>query len=75
MTFGAVGESSYTAFGKTLSGYPYQSYTVYIVLGTHTTSALAAQVSAVEADQGVTLTATRGAVATSGIGGPGERTR
>ena len=72
LTFGAVGESSYTAFGKTLSGYPYQSYTVYIVLGTHTTSALAAQVSAVEAEQGVTLTATRGAVATSGIGGPGR---
>ena len=34
-TFGAVGSSSYTAFGQKLSGYPYQSYSVYVVLGTH----------------------------------------
>jgi hypothetical protein len=72
LSFGAVGEASYRAFGKTLSGYPYQSYTVYIVLGTHTSSAVAAQVSEVEAQQGVTLTATRGTVATRGVGGPGR---
>ena len=72
LSFGAVGQSSYTAFGKTLSGYPFQSYTVYIVLGTHMTSAVANQVGAVEAEQGVTLAATRGTVATSGVGGPGR---
>jgi hypothetical protein len=71
-TFGAVGSASYTAFGQTLSGYPDQSYTVYVVLGTHATSAVAAQVAAVEATQGVSLTATRGTVATQGIGGPGR---
>jgi hypothetical protein len=71
-TFGAVGAASYTAFGQTLSGYPYQSYSVYVVLGTHATSTVAAQVAAVEATQGLSLTATRGAVATDGVGGPGR---
>lgn len=71
-TFGAVGSASYTAFGQTLSGYPYQSYTVYVVLGTHATSTVAAQVAAVEATQGVSLAATRGTVATDGVGGPGR---
>jgi hypothetical protein len=71
-SFGGVGSSSYKAFGKTYSGYPYQSYTVYVVLGTHDDSAVGDQVSAVEAEQQVTLTATRGTVATSGTGGAGR---
>ncbi len=71
-TFGAVGSASYTAFGKTLSGYPYQSYSVYVVLGTHTASAVGAQVADLEAIQGASLSATRGTVATDGVGGPGR---
>jgi hypothetical protein len=70
MSYGAVGAATYSAFGQTLTGYPYLSYTVYVVLGTHTVSAVAAQVAAVEATQGVVLTAGRGAVATAGPGGP-----
>ena len=69
-TYGAVGSSSYKAFGQTLGGYPYQSYTVYVVLGTHAPSAVAAQVAAVEATQGVSIAATRGDVAIEGPGGP-----
>jgi hypothetical protein len=71
-SIGAVGAASYTSFGKTLSGYPYQSYTVYVVLGTHATPAVAGQVGDVEGEQGVTLTATRGSVATDGVGGAGR---
>ena len=71
-TFGAVGSASYTAFGQKLSGYPYQSYSVFVVLGTHGTSAVGAQVADLEATQGVSLSATRGTVATDGVGGPGR---
>ncbi len=72
-SFGAVGYSSYTAFGQTMSGYPWQSYSVYVVLGTHTPSAVAAQVADVEATQGASISATRGTVATAGAGGPGRK--
>jgi hypothetical protein len=71
-TFGAVGQRSYAAWGKTLSGYPFVSYAVFVVLGKHTTSAVAAQVAEMEAVQTTTLTATRGMVATRGVAGPGR---
>ena len=71
-SFGAVGQSAYTAFGKTLSGYPYQSYTVQVVLGTHGTSAVKGAVDAVEARVRVKVSATRGTVATRGVAGVGR---
>jgi hypothetical protein len=70
--YGAVGQTSYTAFGKTLSGYPYQSYAVYVVLGTHSGKAVLAQASAVETAQATALTASRGTVSTQGPGGVGR---
>jgi len=68
-TFGAVGQTSYTAFGKTLVGYPYQSYTVAVVLGAHSVSAVAGQVGQMENVQASTLTASRGTVSASGPAG------
>ncbi len=68
-TYGAVGQRSYSAWGKTLSGYPFTSYAVYVVLGKHSTSAVAAMVSEMEAVQTTKLSATRGTVATDGPGG------
>lgn len=67
--YGAVGQSSYTAFGKTLGGYPYQSYAVYVVLGAHSAGAVAAQVREIETVQTATLTASRGTVSTQGSAG------
>ncbi len=72
--FGAVGQSQYNAYGdaKKLSGYPYQSYAVFVVLGRHTDQAVLGQVAAVEAVQGATLTASVGSVVTSGPAGLGR---
>jgi hypothetical protein len=74
-TYGAVGQRSYTSFGKSLGGYPYQSYAVFVVLGTHATSATEAQIAEVDADAHVTLAATRGTIATDGIAGVGRTDR
>jgi hypothetical protein len=71
-TYGAVGQQSYTSFGKQYVGYPFESYSVYVVLGKHTTSAVDAQVGEVEALQSVTLGATRGTVAVDGPAGVGR---
>jgi len=68
-TYGAVGQTSYTSFGKTQSGYPYQSYTVEVVLGSHAPSSVAAAVSEIESIQGVKLSATRGTIAIKGPAG------
>jgi hypothetical protein len=65
-SFGAVGHAQAQAFGKTYSGYPYFSYSVYVVLGKHSPSAVDAQLAEMEAVQHTALTATRGTVATSG---------
>lgn len=68
-TFGAVGQSKYEAFAQTLSGYPFQSYSVFVVLGTHTASAVFGEVEEVETLQTATLVATRGTVSVSGPAG------
>jgi hypothetical protein len=68
-TYGAVGKSSYTAFGATLVGFPFQSYAVYVVLGSHGAGAVAAQVREIETTQGATLTASRGTVSAQGPAG------
>jgi hypothetical protein len=72
--FGAVGQSVYNAYGddRTLSGYPYQSYGVFMVLGRHSAGAVAAQVTQVETVQQTHLAASVGTVWTSGPAGVGR---
>src|SRR5262249_11767844 len=50
-------------------GYPYQSYSVYVVLGKHSTSAVADQVAEIDAVQSVIFSATKGTVASDGPAG------
>lgn len=47
-TYGALGKTSYTAFGRTLSGYPTVSYSVMLTMGPKTQSTTMAQVTQVE---------------------------
>jgi hypothetical protein len=68
-TFGAVGQTTYQAFGKTLSGYPRYSYSLFVVLGLHSEQAVGAEVGDIEAVQGSSLTASRGVVSTEGPAG------
>jgi hypothetical protein len=79
--FGAMGgvnsTGKYQAYGDwtdpgTLTGHPYQSYAVFMVLGKHSDAPVFAQVANVEAVQRTTLTASRGTVATTGPGGVGR---
>jgi hypothetical protein len=73
--FGAVGQEHYNAIGdeaKTLVGWPFQSYSVSMVLGKHTEGAVAAQVTQMETAQRTTLTASVGSVLTSGPAGVGR---
>ena len=69
--FGAVGQRSYPSYGygRNLVGYPYQSYSVFMVLGPHSAGPVAAQVSEVEKLEHVTLTASVGTVALKGPAG------
>ncbi len=74
LNYGAVGYTSYPGYGnaRMLSGHPYQSYSVFMVLGRHSTRSVLSQVEQVESFQGVTLTATVGAVLTQGPAGVGR---
>jgi len=69
--YGAIGQNSYYAYGDSmqLDGYPYQSYAVYMVLGQHSSNATQAQVTQVERQQGLALTASVGSVKTNGPAG------
>jgi hypothetical protein len=66
--YGAVGGSDasgmYPAYGddKQLSGYPYQSYSVFMVMGKHSSATTMAQVREVEVVQNASLSATVGTV-------------
>lgn len=67
----SVGQTSYQAFGKTLSGYPYQSYSVYAVSGLRGSTAV--QTAEVAGTAGhSSLTAQVGWVATHGPAGVGR---
>ena len=70
--YGAVGQRQVTAFGRTFSGYPYFSYSVFMVIGSHAANATPAQVTQVERTVGARLTASEGTVRTSGPGGVGR---
>ena len=71
-SFGAVGQTSYEAFGQTASGYPFQSYSLFVVLGTHGVSAVSGEIQEIETIQSTSLTSTRGTVTTSGPAGVGR---
>lgn len=72
--YGSVGNTQYTAYGndRMLSGHPYLSYSVFAVLGLHSTRAVLTQVEQVEAYQQARLTATVGEVLTQGPAGVGR---
>lgn len=69
--FGAIGQDSYLAYGdaQMRDGYPYQSYAVYMVLGQHSSGPTQAQVSQVENQQGLILSASIGTVRLTGPAG------
>jgi hypothetical protein len=71
--YGFLGQSSYaTNHGgptTTAAGHPKQSYSTYIVLGTHTSAPVEAQVTQVETVQSLAITADIGTVASSGPAG------
>jgi len=78
--FGFLGKSSYPVNGNKenwggpysnayASGYPKKSYSAYIVLGTHTSGPVEAQVTQVETVQSLTLTTLNGSVVTTGPSG------
>ena len=71
-SYGAVGQRAYAAFGKMLRGYPYQSYTVAVVLGTHQASATEATIADFEAALATRVSATRGTLALRGSAGAGR---
>ncbi len=71
-TYGAVGQTTYQHFGKALSGYPYQSYSVFLVLGPRTPSATLGRVAAMERLLGARLTVSEGEVLTEAPGGVGR---
>lgn len=72
--YGAVGQTQYSALGdtKTLSGYPFLSYSVYLVLDKHSKNPVNTQVTEIENIQRTSLTASTGVVVTSGPGGVGR---
>ena len=77
--FGFLGQSAYHIHGSdywggplpdaTAPGWPKKSYSVYVVLGTHTNDAVDAAVSEIETVQTLVLSAAQGSVATSGPAG------
>jgi hypothetical protein len=77
--FGFLGQSSYFIHGSaeyggplpntTAPGWPRKSYSTYVVLGTHTTSPVEAQVTQVETIQSLTLSTITGSVVTLGPAG------
>ncbi|MEZ4273406.1 MAG: hypothetical protein R3C68_18810, partial [Myxococcota bacterium] len=69
--YGAVGQQSYPVYGDdgNLSGYPYQSYSVFMVLGRHSQEAVMNQVRDIEAVHDASLSANVGSVRVQGPAG------
>ena len=70
--YGFIGQQNYSVNDgvvATAPGYPKKSYSQYVVLGTHTSSPVEAQIAQIEAVQTATLTAATGSVVTSGPAG------
>ncbi len=70
--YGAVGQSQVSAFGRTFSGYPYFSYSVFMTIGSHAADVTLSRATQVERTIGARLTASEGTVRTSGPGGVGR---
>jgi hypothetical protein len=76
--YGAVGgtmhTTNYAAYGddKMLSGHPFQSYSVFMVLGKHSDTPVEHQVADIETVQLTHLTASTGTVRAMGPGGVGR---
>jgi hypothetical protein len=80
--FGFLGQSQYliqgsASYGGPLPdtpapGWPKKSYSTYVVLGTHSSGPVEAQVTQIETIQSLVLTATIGSVVTSGPAGVGR---
>jgi hypothetical protein len=68
------GSGAYSAYGddKMLNGYPFQSHSVFMVLGKHSAAPVSRQASQIEIVQGTKLTASAGTVAAMGPGGAGR---
>ena len=70
--YGFLGKQNYDTFNginATAPGWPKKSYSTYIVLGTHSSGPVEAQVAQVEALRSMTLTAAVGTVVTQGPDG------
>jgi hypothetical protein len=77
--FGFLGQSQYFTQGSayyggplpdtSAPGWPMKSYSTYVVLGTHSSAPVEAQVTQIETVQSLTLSATIGGVVTSGPAG------
>jgi hypothetical protein len=80
--FGFLGQASYYVHGSafwggplpnaTAPGWPRKSYSTHVVLGTHSSDPVGAQVTQVETLQSLLLTVSSGAVASSGPAGVGR---
>lgn len=69
--YGAVGETAYNAYGdgSTLSGYPYQSYAVYMVLDEFNREPTLYQAAQVQAAMDTTVSVSTGTLLTQGPAG------
>lgn len=70
--YGFLGQLAYTVNDgvyETLPGYPKKSYSTVVVMGTHSSQPVEAQIQQVETMQTVTITATTGSVSTAGPAG------
>lgn len=70
--YGAIGKTSVSAFGKTFSGYPFVSYSVFMVVDPHSAQPTIALSDEVDRMVHATLTASEGSVKTSGPAGVGR---
>jgi hypothetical protein len=68
-TYGAVGQSKIVAFGRERSGWPFFSYSVFVVLGAHSARTVDRQVAELAGVQRATLVATRGVLEARGPAG------
>ncbi len=74
LMFGSVGKASYWGYGyeRKYSGHPYQSYSVFMVVGQQSTEDVMAQVAQVERTLRAELGVARGQLVKQGPGGVGR---
>lgn len=75
LSYGAVGQTAYSGVGndRTRSGYPFQSYSTFVVVGAHSRAEVMGEVAWVETVQRIKLRASGAAcLTTQGPGGVGR---